>query len=237
MIDRVPAWIAEAVGTAAVVVVAVLAAVLVGSTDTPAGLPDAVVVSSAVAIAYAAAVAGTLSASGGHLNPAVTVAALATGRVDGRTAGRYLVAQVVASVAVGVVAWVAIPAEVLRAVAAGAPTVRAGMGVPAAMVVEAGMALLVAGAYWAVAWTGRGRVVGGLAVGGVYLLVGAVAAPWTGGVANPARALGPLLAAASVAVPGTLEMVPLYTIGPVVGALVAATVLDLGVGVPRPRQG
>lgn len=233
MSDNVPAWIAEAAGTAAVVLVVVIVAVVVGSTGSLAGFPDAVVVAVAAALTYGVAVAATLPVSGGHLNPAVTVAALATGRVDGRTAGRYLAAQVAASLAVGVAALVVVPSDLLRSVASGAPQVASGVGVPMALAVEASLTFVIAAAYWGVAWTGRGRLVGAATVGAAYLLVGAVAAPWTGAAVNPVRAVGPLVAGAAVGVPDALGRLPLYVIGPVLGALVAATLLDFAVGVPR----
>lgn len=235
MDDRLPVFAAEAIGTALVVIVAVATlsiATRMAVLDTATGW---VGVGAVVGLTYAIAIGSALPLSGGHLNPAVTLAALATGRVDGRTAGSYLGAQVLGSLAGGGFMLVAGDAATLRAIAAGAPTVGT-IGVEVAMLVEAGAAALVAAGYWGLAWTDRHPAIGGAAVGLAYAVAVAVAGPLTGGAANPARALGPQVVAAVLGVSGILGEVPLYWIGPLLGALLAAVVLDFAVDVPRARH-
>lgn len=52
----------------------------------------------AAGLALAVTVTATLAISGGHLNPAVTVGMLAIRRIDARTAGLYVVVQLLAAV-------------------------------------------------------------------------------------------------------------------------------------------
>ena len=61
----------------------------------PFGSAELSTISFAFAFAIFAAVYSVGHISGCHINPAVTIALLATRKIDGRTAGGYIVAQLV----------------------------------------------------------------------------------------------------------------------------------------------
>ncbi|WP_329221958.1 MIP/aquaporin family protein [Streptomyces microflavus] len=155
--------------------------------------------------------------SGGHLNPAVTLALWRLGAFPGRDVVPYLVAQLSGSV---VGTWLA--GLVWGPVVSGPPVshavVRPGPGwgdgavVAAEAGVLAGSALLLAG----LLARPVGRRVLPYAVGVVTALVIAVLGPLSGGSANPARQFGPALLSGE---PGLLWV---YGGGPVLGAVAGA---------------
>ncbi|QKW42426.1 MIP/aquaporin family protein [Streptomyces microflavus] len=155
--------------------------------------------------------------SGGHLNPAVTLALWRLGAFPGRDVVPYLVAQLSGSVVgtwlAGLV-WgpvVSLP-PVSHAVVRTGPGWGDGAVVAAEAGVLAGSALLLAG----LLARPVGRRVLPYAVGVVTALVIAVLGPLSGGSANPARQFGPALLTGE---PGLLWV---YGGGPVLGAVVGA---------------
>src|SRR6187401_3620391 len=88
---------AEAIGTAILVFIGAgsvpLTVFLTGSN--PFGSAELSTISFAFAFAIFAAVYSVGHISGCHINPAVTIALLATRKIDSRTAGIYIVAQLV----------------------------------------------------------------------------------------------------------------------------------------------
>ena len=88
---------AEAIGTAILVFIGAgsvpLTVFLTGSN--PFGSAELSTISFAFAFAIFAAVYSVGHISGCHINPAVTIALLATRKIDSRTAGVYIVAQLV----------------------------------------------------------------------------------------------------------------------------------------------
>src|SRR5512145_1000897 len=88
---------AEAVGTAILVFIGAgsvpLTVFLTG--ENPFGSAELSTISFAFSFAIFAAVYSIGHISGCHINPAVTIALLATRKIDSRTAGAYIVAQLV----------------------------------------------------------------------------------------------------------------------------------------------
>ncbi|WP_345981895.1 aquaporin [Streptomyces sp. DSS69] len=158
--------------------------------------------------------------SGGHLNPAVTLALWRIGAFPGREVVPYAAAQfggsVVGTWLAGLV-WGPVVARppVSHAVVRPGP----GWGEGAVMAAEAGVlagsALLLAG----LQAHPVGRRLLPYAVGLVTALVIAVLGPLSGGSANPARQLGPALLSGE---PGLLWV---YGGGPVLGAVAGAGVV------------
>ncbi|CAN6314321.1 unnamed protein product [Urochloa humidicola] len=153
---------------------------------------------------FAAAVACTLSISGGHVNPAVTMGALLGGRICLVRSLLYWAAQLLGAAA----------AALLLRVATGGVRLpeyplAGGMTGPRAAVLEAAMAFGLMYAYYATAIEqrmGRAGAVAPLAVG---LLAGANVLA-CGAVMNPARAFGP-------AIVGSRSCTN-HWVGPMVGA-------------------
>ena len=155
--------------------------------------------------------------SGCHINPAITVAFRALGRISTAKAVGYIAAQLTGAVLAGL----AIIAVVGHQGNAGATTPHIN-GAHAALVSEVILTFSLAFVVLAVATDDRAQgAFAAIAVGGY---VGFAATGW-GPVANasmnPARTFGPAVAA------NVWEAHWVYWVGPVVGALLAATVYEV----------
>ena len=155
--------------------------------------------------------------SGGHMNPAVTVALWAMGAFPGRRVVPYVLAQLAGSAAgAGLARLVWGHAVALRQVSVGAirpaPTWQ-----PAAVLVAetVGMAAVIAIVGFLMARPGGARLVP-YAIGASVGLVIALLGPRSGGSINPARQLGPAVLA------GQTTDLWIYLTAPVLGALAGA---------------
>lgn len=188
-------------------------------------------VAAVTGVGYALAVALTRRRSGGHVNPAVSVAAWLAGRVSAIRAASYAVAQLAGGVLAAAVLTSLLPRSALDAATSGATTLAPSIGMLTAVTWE----LVITFVYTLVAFaTVLDRPLdraGSLAAGGAAFLAVALALPFTGASMNPARSLGPALLASS----WTGAWV--YVVGPILGASLAAGLHD-GVlrEVPRPGE-
>jgi len=226
-------YVAEAVGTFAVVFAGCGAAAVGGARLGDAG------VALAFGLALAAMTLVLAPISGAHLNPAVTIAMAAVGRIRLREVGAYVAAQLAGGV---------LGAGLVMVIAGGRPggaplvaeTLANGYGrlspgaygLSAALVAEIALTAIVVlvllsvsdahpkgGLTLEAAQAHRSaHTVTAVAVGIAYTLVHLVGMPVTKLAANPARALGPALFAGREA----LSQVWVFALAPVVGALLAA---------------
>lgn len=174
------ALLAEFVGTLAIVFVA-------------AGVPSGPTVADRLAAAVAYGLAVTVAVdtlgglSGGYFNPAALLAHWVQRRIGLLRLIGYTLAQLLGSLgAAWLLRW-AQPESFWRRTALGSPALGSEITRAQAMVIEAVLAFLVVLPY-AFSRRVRGWAVGGAVIAGVLL-----AAPWTGGALNPARAFGPQL--------------------------------------------
>jgi len=214
-------YIAEALGTFAIVFTG-CGALLVGGER----LGDA-----GVALAFGMAFTVMLFAvgpvSGGHCNPALSVAMVLTGRFGARELLPYIAAQI-AGGAAGAAAIVAMangrPGGTPRAaelIAVGYDRLSPGFyGWTAALVAEFVLSALFVFVVLAVTAprSTRTSATGPFAAGVAYALVHLVGLPVTKLAANPARAIGPALLAGGAA----LDQVWLFVAAPIAGAAFAA---------------
>ncbi len=159
--------------------------------------------------------------SGGHYNPAVTLAVLLTKNIKPKPAVVYMVAQLLG----GLVA--AIVFIFLKGIYF-VPAVAQNVTPTQAMLVEALFTFLLCSVVLHVAVTEKtkGNSYFGLAIG-LALMVGAFAGgPISGGVFNPAVAIGPILLDANQ-INANLTNLIIYLVGPFLGAAVAALVYKL----------
>lgn len=228
---------AEVIGTAILVLFgagSVIAALTLGAGKLDyAGLG---MISISFAIAVAVPIYAFGETSGAHINPAVTLALAATGRFPRREVIPYIGAQLLGAF-VGALLIVAMFGSHVVHLGAGAGGTALGPhtsylqgivaeGLATFLLMTTIMALAVdrrAPGGWA------GLMIG-LAVAGEILVVG----PLTGGAINPARAFGPLLATTLWGGKTNWGDYPVYIIGPVLGAIVAALLYDF---VARPTEG
>lgn len=112
------ALIAEFIGTFALIFVGVGA---IAADTMLAGKSGLVGIALAHGLTIAVMVSATAAISGGHLNPAVTVGALVAGKIDGKNALGYIIAQCLGGIAAALLIKVATPLAALQAVGFGTP--------------------------------------------------------------------------------------------------------------------
>ena len=212
---------AEAVGSFLLVFVGVGLAFFsaTGSVSSPLG----------VGLAVAAAMVAFGYVSGGHFNPAISLASAAAGRTAWKALPVYIVAQLIGAAFAVTMLWVVIQgvpelAEtrmVFSALANGYGE-QSGAGFPlaSALLTEViGAALLTA--VFLGATTGRRPApTAAFAVGVTYAVLLTFLAPITGGSLNPARSTAVALFGESAA----LEQLWLFWAAPVLGALIAGLI-------------
>lgn len=207
------ALIAEFVGTFALIFVGV------GSiaASTAAGQGGTLVgVALAHGLTIAVMVAATAAISGGHLNPAVTIGALVTKKIDAMNAVGYIVAQCLGSIVGAAAIKAALPHQILLSVGMGTPSLAGDVTGVQGILIEAVLTFFLMFVVYGTAIDPRGPGLAGLFIGLTIALGILVGGPFTGAAINPARHLGPALLG------GGGRDILVYWIGPVTGAVVAA---------------
>src|SRR3954451_1515904 len=218
---------AEAIGTAILVFIGAgsvpLTILLTGKN--PFGSAELSTISFAFAFAIFAAVYSVGHISGCHINPAVTVALLATRKIDGRTAGAYIVAQLVGAFIGAALTLIILTGNEPAKLGLGAVSVNANAGIAVGVAAEViGTAILAFTVFGAAvsgkAPTGFAGLIIGFIVYGIIILVG----PITGASLNPARELAPaLLGQAIGATPVPVDqLIVVYIFGSTIGAVIGA---------------
>ena len=208
------AYVAEFIGTFALIFVGVGAI----TADYISGASGLVGIALAHGLTIAVMVSATAAVSGGHLNPAVTIGALATGKIDGVNAVGYVVSQCLGGIVAAAMLKLCLPAAALESVKMGTPALGDGIGVGMGLLVEIILTFFLVFVIFGTAIDSRAPKVGGLFIGLTVTLDILVGGPITGAAMNPARHLGPALLG------GGLQHIWLYWVGPVVGGLIAALV-------------
>jgi len=175
-----------------------------------------------LALAYGLAmgllVSATLPVSGGHLNPAVTFALWVGRKVDGATAIRYVVAQLLGAIVGAALLPLVFPAPSVRAMSAGTPLLSATTTFWHGVTMEAVLTFVLVSAVFGTIVSRSAPKMAGWGVGIAILVGGLAGGNATGAAMNPARAFGPAL------VSWTLSGHVVYWLGPLLGALVAGLV-------------
>ena len=207
--DRLRSLVAEFIGTFALTFVGVLALgaqVVVGTTGVPV---DLAVAAFAHGLTIAVMVAALGAISGGHFNPGVTFGFMVTGRMDPITGGLYWVAQLLGAV---VASYLILSMAGIETVIAGTPGVAENVGTGMAIVLEAVATFFLVLVVFGTAVDQRApKSVFPFAIGLTITLGIMAIGPLTGGALNPARALGPALAA------GVWDRHFVYWVGPLIG--------------------
>jgi len=174
-----------------------------------------------VALAHGLALAVLVSAlgavSGGHFNPAVTLAVWIMGRITPMRAALYAVAQLLGGLAAGLALKVVF-ADAWQASNIGTPALGAGISPAIGIGIEAVLTALLVLAVIGTAVDPRAPKIGGLAIGLAVAADILVGGPLTGAAMNPARWFGPAVAA------GAYADWYVWWIGPAIGAAVAALI-------------
>lgn len=214
LFDQLRKGCAELVGTFALIYVGVLVLTAGGQGLLANGFKDLVAVALAHGLTIAVMVSATINVSGGQLNPAVTIALLATGRILPLQAGINVLAQLLGGVLGGMLAKASIGGA---SITPGIPALGVGVGVGRGILVEAVLTFFLVFVIFGTAVDDRSSVrsVAGLAIGFTIALDILAGGPLTGAAMNPARWFGPAL------VQGTFPDPLVFTIGPLVGGVLA----------------
>ncbi|GAA1760677.1 aquaporin [Kocuria aegyptia] len=179
--------------------------------------------------------------SGGHFNPAVTLAAVVAGRMPAKAAIGYVVAQVLGALAAAGVLWAVLvtlldsstTAQVLGAVSNGfGENSTSQAGWTTVLLVEFVATVLFALVVLGSTAPRANAVLAPVAIGAAFAFLLTISAPFDGGSLNPARSTG----AAVVAGAGHLGQLWLFWLAPLLGGLVAGLV-HRSVALSRPCRG
>jgi MIP family channel proteins len=206
------AFVAEFIGTFALTLIGA-GAILNGG----AGLVGIAFAHGLVIVVFGTALGAV---SGGHFNPAVSIAMLATGRIDPVKAGGYILSQVLGSVLAAVILTQVFPAETVAAAKLGTPLLSSTTSIGAGIILEFLTTFFLVLAIFGTAVDARAPKMGALFIGLTVTLGILCIGPLTGAALNPARSIGPAL------VGGYLDNFWLYWIAPIAGAVAAAFLYD-----------
>ena len=211
--------LAEFIGTFALVFIGAGSVILAGPTG--AGIVG-VALAHGFVLAVMVSVLGHIS--GGHFNPAVTIAAWVVRKIDSPRAGLFIVTQLVAGIAAAAALRGLLPGALVNPTGAetnlGNTLVNDAMTIGAAVVLEAILTFFLVIAVFGTAVDDRGPFskTAGLTIGFVLVFDILMAGALTGASMNPARSLGPAV------VSGNYSDLFVYFVGPIGGGVIAAAV-------------
>jgi len=206
--DKIRQFIAEFVGTFALIFVGIGAIKTAGH--------DVLGVALAHGLTIGAFVCATLHISGGQLNPAVTFGLLCGGHMTFINAIRYWIAQCLGGICAALICLGLFNRDV---VVTGTPQLAINLTPDQGILVEAILTFFLVFVVHGTAVDPRGpRGIAGLAIGSTITLDILFGGPLTGAAMNPARVLGPAVAA------NFWKDHYVYWIGPFVGGALAGLV-------------
>ncbi len=174
----------------------------------------------AIALAHGLAIGLMVAAmghiSGGHYNPAVSLAMLITRQVTPIRFGAYVVAQLAGGVVAALILKAVFPSDAVDAVNLGVPAVSGAFTIGQGFVIEAIGTFFLVMVVFGTAVDGRGpKAIAPLAIGLTITMDIFWAGGATGAAVNPERAFGPALASMS------WDNHWVYWLGPAAGAAIA----------------
>lgn len=178
------------------------------------------------AMAVVAAVYMIGHISGCHINPAVTLALAATGKMPRREVPGYITAQVVGAV-MGTFGIIGVLGQKAVDVGLGIAAFQPGAGASQVFIAEAiGTFLLVLVVFGAIDRRAPGGFAG-VAIGLAVFAIGMAIAPASGASINPARTLGPMLVGEGAGAVVHWSQLPVYLVAELVGGVLAGLVYIL----------
>ncbi len=185
----------------------------------------------AIGISFGIVIAGVIYAlgrvSGAHINPAVTIALWATKRFPAGDAVAYVISQCIGAAIGSLLFFLTVGMDAVTIGGLGATTPFPGIGYGQAILVEAIatfvlMLVIMGVAVDKQAPPGFAGLMIGLTVAGMITATGNIA----GASLNPARTFGPFVMDLLLGGSNLWAFFPIYIIGPVLGAVLAAVFYD-----------
>ena len=204
--------VAEFIGTALFVFLGVGSIVVNAATNNAVGM---VGIALAHGVGIAVLITMTMSISGGHLNPAVSVSLWLAQKIDGRKLGQYVLAQLLGAVVGALLVKGLFPTMAARVTSLGTPQLSGTLGLFEGIGLEALLTFFLVSAVFGTAVSPQAPKVGGFGIGLAIFVCGLVGGALTGAAMNPARAFGPALVA------WEWHGQAVYWIGPLLGATAA----------------
>src|SRR5436853_5482438 len=207
--------VAELAGTALFVffgagaIAATLAAAVSGGVQS-------MIVAAAHGVGMAIVGSATMNISGGHINPAVSFALFVAGKINGKTLGQYVGAQLLGALVGAALIKGLLPWGAVHASAAGTPQLSITTDGLHGILIEAMLTFFLVSAVFGTAVSSEAPKIGGFGIGLAIFVCALVGGNLTGAMMNPARAFGPAVVNVS------LNGQAVYWIGPLLGAAVAA---------------
>jgi aquaporin Z len=221
---NVKKYAAELVGTFVLVLMGCGSAVLAGAYIGYVGI------SFAFGLSLLAMVYAIGSISGCHINPAVSISMLASGKMNAKDAIIYIIMQCIgAIIGAAVLYWIALgkPGYILSIDGLGqngydsaSPT---GFTITSALIAEVVLTTIFVLVIHGSTSEKAPKGFAGIPIGLSLVLVHLVGIPITGTSVNPARSLGPALIVGGTA----LNQLWLFWVAPIIGALIAAGIWRL----------
>ena len=218
-------YTAEMIGTMALVLIGCGSAVIAGQNIGFYGI------SFAFGLTVLAMVYAIGNISGCHINPAITVAMWVAGKIKGKDAIGYVIAQCVGGI---------IGAGILWAIASGLDGYSrvvdglgqngfgahspAGYSLAACFIAEVVLTALFLFVIFGATHKDAPKGFAGVAIGFTLVLIHLVGIPITGTSVNPARSLGPAVFAGGDAI----SQVWLFIVAPIIGGIIAALIWKYG---------
>lgn len=216
MRDSLRHFVADFIGTFALVFVGSATLMATSQTNTPTALLE---VALANGLILSVMVSSVMRISG-HFNPAVTIGFVVTRRIDPIMATVYIAAQLLGAVAAAYTLKATFPEAVFLATRGGGQMISLDVTGPQAWILEAIATFFLVFVVFATAVDPKAPRVGGFAIGLTFAADILAIGPLTGASVNPARAFGPALAS------GIYEGQFIFWTAPIVGGIVAALLYD-----------
>ena len=212
------AAVAEFVGTFALIFIGAGAVILAMDSQL-----DLVGVALAHGLVLAIVVSVTGHLSGGHMNPAVTIALWSAGKVSTVRGAVYVAAQLLGAVVGALLLRYAVGSQLFDNGAGGAPALDLGVDVGRGIVIEAILTFFLVFVVFGTAVDDRGpwNKTAGFTIGLVIAFDILAFGPYTGAAMNPARWFGPALVA------GQWSEAIVWIVGPIAGGVIAGVLYTM----------
>ena len=226
------AYVAEFVGS--LLLIFAIGAAASANSQVGLGFTDFVAIALVHAFALTALIATFGRFSGGHFNPAVTIAVLALRKISPANAIGYIIVQLLGGIAAAGLLAVAFTTDLETIANLGAASLTKELvtgkdGLAGGFIFEFIGVFILVGAVVATAIApGGDRRSAPIVIGTALGVANLIAAPFTGGALNPARALGPALMSNSFGTASVFILV--YFVAPILGGLVVAGLYNLLLG-------